>query len=48
MNKIMEKICRKTYDQQARMELLEHYKQQFRLRRANDLKEELTSLRLTN
>ena len=35
-------------EQQARLELLEHYKQQFRMRPANDLKEELTSLRLTN
>ena len=35
-------------EQQARTELLEHYRQQLRMRPANDLKEELTSLRLTN
>jgi hypothetical protein len=33
-------------EQHARAELLEHYKEQLRMRPANDLKEELTSLRL--
>lgn len=35
-------------EQQARAELLEHHKEQLRMRPANDLKEELTSLRLSN
>lgn len=34
--------------QQARSELIEHFKEQLRMRPANDLKEELTSLRLGN